>query len=132
MARSRNPSPQPAQSSRDETNVEQATPFPRVATPSPPHSREESLHDWSEDRDSPVQDDFLGPRERDGSPIRQYKGPRSESPEGVHPGDSVFSFPDGGPVRLTGLTPISPTNEEVFRSGGSYQQNPQPVISVRF
>jgi len=112
-------------------------------SPSPPASREESVHDWSEERDShspqeprdsPVPrpadgQDFL--RDRDGSPKRQYNGPRSDSPEGVHPGESVFNFPEGGPVRLTGLTPISPTNEEVFGPGvNSYTQNPQPTISI--
>ena len=36
---------------------------------------------------------------------------------GVHPGEKVFNFPtnsnneSGGPVTLTGLTPISPSNE---------------------
>jgi len=72
----------------------------------------------------------MGPRERDGSPKRQYNGPRGDSPEGVHPGDNVFNFPEGGPVRLTGLTPISPTNEEVFGPGVNSYQNPQPAISV--
>ena len=74
----------------------------------------------------------MGVRERDGSPKRQYNGPRGDSPEGVHPGENVFNFPEGGPVRLTGLTPISPTNEEVFGPGVNSYQNPQPAISVSF
>lgn len=99
-----------------------------MTSPSPPHSRDQSptrLH-----LAYPDQDDFTGPRERDGSPKRQYNGPRGESPEGVHPGENVFNFPEGGPVRLTGLTPISPTNEEVFGPGVNSYQNPQPAISV--
>ena len=39
---------------------------------------------------------------------------------GVHPGEKVFNFPggassdSGGPVTLTSLTPISPSNEVEF------------------
>ena len=36
----------------------------------------------------------------------------------------------GGAVRLTHMTPISPTNEDVY-SSEQLQRNPQPPISVR-
>jgi hypothetical protein len=54
----------------------------------------------------------------------------------VHPGEGgIFNFPGQqdagrGPVQLTGLNPISPTNEEVY-SSPELRSNPQPPISVR-
>merc|ERR1719225_2515865 len=48
----------------------------------------------------------------------------------VHPGEKVFNFPtssnneSGGPVTLTGLTPISPSNEDL----NSVEQYRNPLI----
>merc|ERR1719225_475661 len=48
----------------------------------------------------------------------------------VHPGEKVFNFPtssnneSGGPVTLTGLTPISPSNEDL----SSVEQYRNPLI----
>jgi len=86
---------------------EEARPFPPMAaSPSP--------------RSSPDSEKLESEQPRDGS--------ERESP--VHPGENVFNFAnghgeEGGPVRLTNLTPISPTNDEV----AELRSNPQPPIA---
>ena len=73
--------------------MEESRPFPRLS--SPPDST----------ASSPTP-----------SSVESY-GERDHGVLGVHPGEKVFNFPTssnteaGGPVTLTGLTPISPSNE---------------------
>ena len=70
--------------------MEQCTPFPRMGSPS----------DSTASSPTPSSVESYGERDHI-----------------VHPGEKVFNFPSssnnesGGPVTLTGLTPISPTNE---------------------
>ena len=104
---------------------EEARPFPLMAPSPPPSSRSSS----------PSSRDASGQRDTNGIFGNHYsteQGPPGSS--GVHPGDGgIFNFAQndgGGAVRLTHMTPISPTNEDVY-SSEQLQRNPQPPISVR-
>jgi len=107
---------------------EEARPFPQMA-PSPPPSARPNSTSPSLSRDDSG--------ERDASANFGDRYSTEQSPagaSGVHPGEGgIFNFSPsegGGPVRLTNLTPISPTNEDVY-SSEQLQRNPQPPISVR-
>merc|ERR1712226_1342944 len=107
---------------------EEATPFPAMPdnatkVDSQPPSRSESV-------------------ERDGAEFFSQQGldedyGAGEVHGGIHPGEGgIFNFPSGGdgqtgPVRLTNLTPISPTNEDVY-SSAELRSNPQPPIQSPF
>merc|ERR1712123_151218 len=106
---------------------EEARPFPQMA-PSPPPSARPNSTSPSLSRDDSG--------ERDASANFGDRYSTEQSPagaSGVHPGEGgIFNFSPsegGGPVRLTNLTPISPTNEDVY-SSEQLQRNPQPPISV--
>jgi len=77
---------------------EEARPFPPMASSPPPQEDEEKLG-------------------------------AEEARDNIHPGENVFNFASGpgdeGPVRLTNLTPIPPTNDEV----AELKSNPQPPIA---
>ena len=107
---------------------EEARPFPLMG-PSPPPSDRPSSASPAESRDP------SGERDANGNFENHYSTEQSPSgASGVHPGDGgIFNFPQnesGGAVRLTHMTPISPTNEDVY-SSEQLQRNPQPPISVR-
>jgi len=106
---------------------EEARPFPLMG-PSPPPSDRPSSASPAESRDP------SGERDANGNFENHYSTEQSPSgAAGVHPGDGgIFNFPQnesGGAVRLTHMTPISPTNEDVY-SSEQLQRNPQPPISV--
>jgi len=108
---------------------EEARPFPLMA-PSPPPSARPSSTSPTESRDA------SGERDANGNFGNHYSTEQSPpGSSGVHPGDGgIFNFPQndgGGAVRLTHMTPISPTNEDVY-SSEQLQRNPQPPISNSF
>jgi len=88
--------------------------------------------------------EYRGEESRPFPPMSASPTPQSSEPEKqevesvkdssentIHPGENVFNFASGpgeegaGPVRLTNLTPISPTNDEV----AELKSNPQPPIA---
>jgi len=98
--------------------------------PSPPPSARPSSTSPTESRDA------SGERDANGNFENHYSTEQSPpGSSGVHPGDGgIFNFPQndgGGAVRLTHMTPISPTNEDVY-SSEQLQRNPQPPISNSF
>jgi len=117
---------------------EEARPFPAMpASPPGPASPAPSSDTDSYDRD--ISATYSGRDSTDLSPT-----PSST----VHPGEGgIFSFPSGGgggggggagtgeggggPVRLTSLNPISPTNEDVY-SSEQLRNAPQPHLSTPF
>jgi len=108
---------------------EEARPFPSMAPSPPPPARPSST--------SPTfSRDASGERDANGNFDNQYSNEQSPSgASGVHPGEGgIFNFnsnENGGAVRLTHMTPISPTNEDVY-SSEQLQRNPQPPISNSF
>ena len=106
---------------------EETRPFPQMAPSPPPSARPNSTSPF-QSRDPSC--------ERDASSNfveRESIESSSAGVSGVHPGEGgIFNFSpsEGGPVRLTNLTPISPTNEDVY-SSAELRSNPQPPISVR-
>jgi len=91
--------------------------------PSPPPSARPCSASTAESRDP------SGGRDANGN-FEEYFSTLGAS--GVHPGDGgTFNSPQnegGGAVRLTHITPISPTNEEVY-SSEQLLRNPQPPIA---
>merc|ERR1719175_384291 len=109
---------------------EEATPFP--AMPDQNKAAANKLDSQPPSRSESV--------ERDGTAFFAQQGldedyGTGEGQAGIHPGEGgIFNFPSGGdgqtgPVRLTNLTPISPTNEDVY-SSAELRSNPQPPIQV--
>eukprot|EP00090_Calanus_glacialis_P001644 TRINITY_DN11182_c0_g1_i1.p1 TRINITY_DN11182_c0_g1~~TRINITY_DN11182_c0_g1_i1.p1 ORF type:complete len:899 (+),score=293.78 TRINITY_DN11182_c0_g1_i1:966-3662(+) len=107
---------------------EETRPFPQMAPSPPPSARPNSTSPFHS-RDPSC--------ERDASSNfveRESIESSSAGVSGVHPGEGgIFNFSpsEGGPVRLTNLTPISPTNEDVY-SSAELRSNPQPPISNSF
>eukprot|EP00092_Neocalanus_flemingeri_P008897 GFUD01009572.1.p1 GENE.GFUD01009572.1~~GFUD01009572.1.p1 ORF type:complete len:955 (+),score=275.94 GFUD01009572.1:1124-3988(+) len=116
------------QASTSYPRQEEARPFPLMAPTPPPSTTPHSMSS------SPSRDDSC---ERDASANFSGRDSTELSPAGgsaVHPGEGgIFNFnsSEGGPVRLTNLTPISPTNEDVYNSS-ELRSNPQPPISNSF
>ena len=107
---------------------EEARPFPLMAPSPPPFTSPSSTSPTPSRDDSCERDASANFSERDSSEL----SPAGVSGVPVHPGEGgIFSFnnTEGGPVRLTNLTPISPTNEDVY-SSAELRNNPQPPISV--
>ena len=107
--------------------LEETRPFPPMTSTSP-----------SEENDSMAVDESWG---KDGSPNLGL-GEESDIEKGlssaIHPGQGgmfnlnpIPTTSETGPVRLTSLSPISPSNEDVY-SSAELRSNPQPPISVRF
>jgi len=109
---------------------EEARPFPLMAPSPPPFTSPSSTSPTPSRDDSCERDASANFSERDSSEL----SPAGVSGVPVHPGEGgIFSFnnTEGGPVRLTNLTPISPTNEDVY-SSAELRNNPQPPISNSF
>ena len=124
MARSRDTSgTRSPQASTSFPRREEARPFPLMApSPTPSNTSPTPSRDDSCERDASA--NFSDRESADLSPVGAST---------VHPGEGgIFNFNSGeggGPVRLTNLTPISPTNEDVY-SSAELRNNPQPPISV--
>lgn len=126
MARSRDTSgTRSPQASTSFPRREEARPFPLMApSPTPSNTSPTPSRDDSCERDASA--NFSDRESADLSPVGAST---------VHPGEGgIFNFNSGeggGPVRLTNLTPISPTNEDVY-SSAELRNNPQPPISNSF
>lgn len=107
---------------------EENRPFPKMA-PSPTPSSDEAAGTNPSSRENSWERDSNNYRLED----PEFGEAMSPSGSGVHPGEGgIFNLSpnEGGPVRLTNLKPISPTNEDVY-SSSELRNNPQPAISVR-
>jgi len=109
---------------------EENRPFPPMAPTPPLSARPNSTSPSTLSRDA------SGERDANGNFGSHYSTEQSPSgASGVHPGEgNIFNFTQNegsGPVRLTHMTPISPTNEDVY-SSEQLQRNPQPPISNSF
>ena len=107
---------------------EEARPFLLMASSPAPSIRSNSTSLSTLSRDASSEKDANDNFESHYSTIKSPSGA-----SGVHPGEgNIFKFTQNegsGPVRLTHMTPISPTNEDVY-SSEQLQRNPQPPISV--
>jgi len=108
------------------TRGEEARPFPVMPSSSPSSLEQlDNYNSGGEEAASPTEE----------GTVVTSDGEISPSESGVHPGENMFNFPAGeggqGPVRLTNLKPISPTNEDVY-SSAELRSNPQPPISSPF
>jgi len=113
------------QASTSYPRCEEARPFPLMAPSPPPFGRPASVSPTPSREDSCERDASANFNDRNSNEL----SPASVST--VHPGDGgIFNFNsnEGGPVRLTNLTPISPTNDDVYNSA-ELRSNPQPPIS---
>jgi len=105
---------------------EEARPFPQMAPSPPPSARPNSTSPFQSrdaSREREISANFIE---------RESVEPSPPGGSGVHPGEGgIFNFSPSGPVTLTNLTPISPTNEDVY-SSAELRSNPQPPISNSF